>query len=81
MSVIAPTVWSTQCACTRVPVLMASEDPASTACSSGVSAPSRVISAQPNGRSSGWPSSGSDCHVHDTTVPTLDTGTTSVRAS
>ncbi len=78
MSVIAPTGSSAQCACTRPPVLMASEDVASTACSSGVSAPSSLISAQANGRSSGWPSSGADCQVHDTTVPTLATGTISV---
>ena len=78
MSVIAPTGSSAQCTCTRAPVLIASGDPASTACSSGVSAPSSLISAQANGRSSGWPSSGSGCHVHDTTVPTLATGTISV---
>ena len=75
---IAPTGSSTQCTCTRAPVLIASDEPASTACSSGVSAPSSLISAHANGRSSGWPSSGSGCHVHDTTVPTLATGTISV---
>ena len=81
MSVIAPAGSSTQCACTRAPVLMASGPSASTACSIGVSAPSRRISAHANGRSSGCPSNGWDCHVHDTTVPTLATGTTSVNAS
>ena len=75
---IAPTGSSAQCACTRAPVLIASAEPASTACSSGVSAPSSLISAHANGRSSGWPSSGSGCQVHDTTVPTLATGTISV---
>src|SRR5271163_1311388 len=77
MSLMAPTVSSAQCTCTRAPVLMASEVPASTAWIIGVSAPSSLISAQANGRSSGWPSSGSGCHVQDTTVPTLDTGTIS----
>ena len=58
-----------------------SGSPASTACISGVSAPSSLISAQANGRSSGWPSSGSGCQVHDATVPTLDTGTISPSGS
>src|SRR6478609_620800 len=81
MSVIAPTVSSAQCTCTRAPVLMASDEPASTACSMAVSAPPSFTSAHANGRSSGWPSNGSGCHVHDTTVPTLATGTTSVRGA
>ena len=81
MSVIAPAGSSAQCTCTRAPVLIASDDPASTACSSGTSAPSSLISAQANGRSSGCPSSGSGCQVHDSTVPTLATGTISVNGS
>ncbi len=81
MSVMAPTGSSTQCTCTRVPVLMALGSPASTAWISGVSAPSSLISAQAKGRSSGWPSIGSGCQVHETTVPTLDTGTISPSGS
>ena len=78
MSVIAPTGSSTQCAWTRAPVLIASDESAATACRRAVSAPSSLISAHANGLSSGCPSSGSDCQVHDSTVPTLATGTTSV---
>ena len=78
---MAPTVSSAQCTCTRVPVLIFADSPASTACISGVSAPSSLISAQANGRSSGWASSGSDCQVQDTTVPTADTGTISLSGS
>ena len=81
MSVIAPTVSSAQCTCTRAPVLIASGVPASTAWIIGVSAPSSLTSAQANGRSSGWPSSGSGCQVQDTTVPTADTGTISPSGS
>ena len=77
MSVIAPAGSSAQCACTRAPVLIDSAEPTSTACSNGVSAPSSLISAQANGRSSGCPSNGSGCQVHETTVPTLATGTIS----
>lgn len=66
MSVIAPTGSSIQCACTRAPpVLICSDESAATACSIVVSAPSSLISAHANGLSSGWPSSGSDCQVHD----------------
>ena len=81
MSVIAPTGSSAHWTCTREPERMASGLPASTACISGVSAPSSLISAQANGRSSGWPSSGSGCQVQDTTVPTADTGTISPSGS
>lgn len=81
MSVIAPTGSSTQRAQTRAPVWIFSAKTASTACSSAVSAPSSLINAHANGRSSGWPSTGSDCHVHDSTVPTLATGTISVSGS
>ena len=79
---MAPTVSSAQCTCTRVPVRIASGFAAqSTACISGVSAPSSLISAQAKGRSSGWPSSGSGCQVQDATVPTVDTGTISPSGS
>ncbi|CKR55851.1 Uncharacterised protein [Mycobacterium tuberculosis] len=80
---MAPTGWSAQCACTRAPVWMAEGPavPTSTACISKVSAPSSLISAQANGRSRGWPASGSGCQVQDATVPTLDTGTISLRGS
>ena len=81
MSVMAPTVSSAQCTCTRAPVRILSGSPTSTACSSGVSAPSSLISAHANGRSSGWPSTGSDTQAQDTTVPTADTGTISLSGS
>lgn len=55
--------------------------PTSTACSKEVSAPSSLISAQANGLASGCPSSGSGCQDQDWTVPTLDTGTTSVNGA
>src|SRR6188508_2324045 len=78
ISVIAPAGSSAQCTCTRAPVLITSDEPASTACNRAVSAPSSLISAHANGLSSGCPSSGCDCQVHDSTVPTPATGTTSV---
>jgi hypothetical protein len=82
MSVIAPTGSATQWACTRSPVVTPpGSPPVSTACSSAVSAPSSLISAQANGRSRGWPSSGWGCQVHESTVPTLETGTISVSRS
>ena len=43
---------------TRMPVLMASSEPASTACSIAVSAPSSLMSAKAKGRSSGCPARG-----------------------
>ena len=54
---------------TRRPVRIAAADPASTACSIAVSAPSSRISAQANGSASGWPSSGSGIQDQLTTVP------------
>ena len=56
---------------------MTSAVPASTACSSAVSAPSSLISAQANGRSSGCPSLGSRCQDQVVTVPSGPTGTSS----
>ncbi|SHW17799.1 Uncharacterised protein [Mycobacteroides abscessus subsp. abscessus] len=83
ISVMAPTVSSAQTACTRAPVVIPAEPaaPTSTACSKEVSAPSSLISAQANGLASGCPSSGSGCQDQDWTVPTLDTGTTSVNGA
>ena len=72
-----PTRSAAQRGRTRIPVRIAAADPASTACSIAVSAPSSRISAQPNGRSSGWPSSGSASHVQLTTVPAGPTATSS----
>ena len=54
---------------TRRPVRMAAAEPASTACSIAVSAPSSRISAQANGSASGWPSSGSGIQDQLITVP------------
>ena len=62
---------------TRRPVRMAAADPASTACSIAVSAPSSRISAQANGSVSGWPSSGSGIQDQLTTVPSGPTSTSS----
>ena len=54
---------------TRRPTAIASGEPASTACSSGVVAPSRRMKANANGRSSGCCIDGSGTQVHDSTVP------------
>src|SRR5579872_1543519 len=62
---------------TRIPVAMASGEPASTACSRAVSAPSRRTSAQAKGRSSGWPVSGRVVHAHVVTTPPGPTSTRS----
>ena len=62
---------------TRRPVRMAAAEPASTACSIAVSAPSSRISAQANGSASGWPASGSGIQDQLTTVPSGPTGTSS----
>ena len=56
---------------------MAAADPASTACSIAVSAPSSRISAQANGSVSGWPSSGSGIQDQLTTVPSGPTSISS----
>ena len=69
MSVIAPTRSSAQRTCTRMPVLTSSGEATSSACRNGRVAPSRVTSAKANGRSNGWPFTGSGTHVHDVTVP------------
>ena len=63
---------------TRLPVVIAAGDPASTACSMVVSAPSSRISAQANGCASGCPSSGSATHVQLVTVPSGPTSTSPV---
>ncbi len=60
---------------------MASAEPASTACSIAVSAPSRRISAQANGPFSGVPVRGSGTQAQLVTSPASPTGTSSVRAS
>ncbi|SLH88154.1 Uncharacterised protein [Mycobacteroides abscessus subsp. abscessus] len=81
MSLMNPSVCSAQRARTRIPVRIWSGESTSTACSSALSAPSRVISAQANGRSKGWPGSGSRTQVHVLTVPVSATSTNSVSAS
>ena len=69
MSLMLPAGRSAHRGRTRSPVRMAEAEPASTACSIAVSAPSSRISAQANGSASGWPSSGSGIHDQLTTVP------------
>ncbi len=73
MSLMWPTGLSAHRARTRIPVRIAAADPASTACSIAVSAPSSRISAQPNGCASGWPSSGRGTHDQLMTVPSAAT--------
>ena len=81
MSVIAPTRSSAQRTCTRMPVSISSGEATSTACRNGVSAPSSVTSANANGRSNGWPATGSGTQVQDVTVPVGGTSTKSVVAA
>ncbi len=80
MSVIAPTRSSAHLTRTRMPVDTSSGEATSSACSSGTSAPSRVTNAKANGRSSGWPATGSGTQVHEVTVPVSETSTKSSTA-
>ena len=64
-----------------MPVLTSSGEAASSACRNGASAPSRVTSAKANGRSNGWPATGSETQLHEVTVPVGSTSTKSVVAS
>ena len=64
-----------------MPVLTLAGSPASSACSIGVSAPSSRTSAQANGRSRGWPGSGSAIQAQETTSPVGPTGTHSSSGS
>src|SRR2546430_5465033 len=75
---MSPTRSSRQRGCTRMPVFMRDSSPASTTCSSAVSAPSRPMSAHANGRSSGCWSRGWWTHAHVVTSPP---GPTSTRSS
>ena len=77
MSVIAPTRSARQRIRTRIPVVTSSGEATSSACSRGASAPSRVTSTNANGRSNGWPLTGSGTHVQDVTVPVSATSTNS----
>ena len=61
---------------TRTPVLMPSRGP-STTCTMAVSAPSSWMSANANGRSSGWLGLGVSTHVHEVTTPSGPTSTSS----
>ena len=81
MSWMWPWVSSAQRTCTRIPVLISSAEATSTACSIGASAPSRVIRANANGRSKGWPATGSGTQVQVVTVPVSGRSTKSVTAS
>ena len=77
MSWMPPAGLAAQRGRTRSPVCSAAADPASTACSMAVSAPSSRISAQPNGCASGCPSRGSGTQVQLMTVPSGPTSTRS----
>src|SRR5262249_44418325 len=81
MSWIEPVRRSFQRTRTRMPVRIRSGLPASTAWSRAVSAPSRRISAQAKGRSSGWRGRGSPTQAQVVTVPVSPTGTKSAMAS
>ncbi len=81
MSWIRPVRSSAHRTRPRMPVLIASGEPASTACRIEVSAPSSFTSAQANGWLSGWPSMGSGIHDQLTTVPVSETSTKSVIGS
>ena len=81
MSVMAPTRSAAHRIRTRMPVLTSAGEATSSACSRGVSAPSRVTRANANGRSNGCAFTGSGTQVHDVTVPTDATSTKSVVAS
>ena len=77
MSRMLPTRLADHRGRTRRPARIAAADPASTACSIAVSAPSSRISAQANGPASGWPSSGSGIQDQLTTVPSGPTSISS----
>ncbi len=80
MSVMSPLRSARQRTRTRIPVSTSAGEATSSACSRGASAPSRVTSANANGRSSGWPFTGSGTQVQDVTVPVSATSTNSVTA-
>ena len=77
MSVIAPTRSARHRTRTRMPVEMSLGEPTSSAWSRGASAPSNVTSTNANGRSKGWPLTGSGTQVHEVTVPVSATSTNS----
>ena len=77
MSVMWPSRSSRHTTSTRIPVAMSSAESTKTACSIGVSAPSRVIIAQANGWVNGCCARGSPFHVQVVTVPTVPTATSS----
>jgi hypothetical protein len=67
--------WSRQTGQTRIPGRIAFTCSGQTACTSAVSAPSSLTSAQAKGRSTGWPSSGSATQAQVVTVPAGPTST------
>ena len=75
MSSMRPSRAPLQRGATRIPSTMESGPPVSTACSSGVVAPSSRIKAKAKGRSRGCCSDGVGTHVHDSTVPAGPTST------
>ena len=81
MSVMWPMRVPRQRGATRMPTDIASGVPTSTACRSGVVAPSRRMNANANGRSSGCCTVGVGTHVHESTVPAGPTSTKSAANS
>jgi hypothetical protein len=81
MSTIVPRRSRRQRGATRMPSLIASMLPASTAWIIAVSAPSSLIVAKANGRSRGCCSVGSGTHVQFVTVPVGPTSTKSGASS
>ncbi len=77
MSVMSPLRSARHRTRTRIPVSTSAGEATSSAWSRGASAPSRVTSANANGRSSGCPLTGSGTQVHDVTVPVSATSTNS----
>jgi hypothetical protein len=81
MSLIEPVRSARQRSFTRMPVRMRDMAPASTTCKIAVSAPSSAISAQANGRSSGWLARGQSLHDQVVTTPRGATSISSVSVS
>ena len=81
MSVMCPIRCPANGATTRIPSDIDVGAPTSTACSSGVDAPSKRMNANANGRSSGCCSLGAGTQVQDSTVPAGPTSTRSAASS
>src|SRR5207249_2239345 len=81
MSWMRPSRSARQRARTRIPVFMFASEPASTACSIVVSAPSSLISAHANGFCNGLFLRGSFTQAHVVTTPESPTSTNSLSSS